>query len=54
MLHFELYREKPTEAKNYLGGNTFKQEKPEGLVDPTEYLNATSRKRNKENPPGRP
>ena len=54
MLHFELYRKKPIKTKNYLGGNTSKQKKPEGLVDPTEYLNSISRKRNTENPPARP
>ncbi|MCQ1537077.1 M23 family metallopeptidase [Methanosarcina sp. KYL-1] len=39
MLHFELWREKPiTSYEKYLGGNWFSEEKPENLLDPTEYL----------------
>lgn len=39
MLHFELWKDKPiTSHRNYLGGNWFSEEKPENLVDPTEYL----------------
>ncbi|KKG16888.1 metalloendopeptidase [Methanosarcina sp. 2.H.T.1A.6] len=39
MLHFELWKDKPiTSHRDYLGGNWFSEEKPENLVDPTEYL----------------
>ena len=39
MLHFELWKSKPiTSHRNYLGGNWFSEEKPENLIDPTEYL----------------
>ena len=39
MLHFELWENKPiTSHRNYLGGNWFSEEKPENLIDPTEYL----------------
>jgi murein DD-endopeptidase MepM/ murein hydrolase activator NlpD len=39
MLHFELWENEPiTIHRNYLGGNWFAEEKPENLMDPTEYL----------------
>ncbi|KKG12061.1 M23 family metallopeptidase [Methanosarcina sp. 2.H.A.1B.4] len=39
MLHFELWKDKPITAnRDYLGGNWFSEEKPENLIDPTEYL----------------
>lgn len=39
MLHFELWKDKPvTSHGDYLGGNWFSEEKPENLLDPTEYL----------------
>jgi murein DD-endopeptidase MepM/ murein hydrolase activator NlpD len=39
MLHFELWENQPiTTHRNYLGGNWFAEEKPENLMNPTEYL----------------
>lgn len=39
MLHFELWKNQPITAhRNYLGGNWFARERPENLMDPTEYL----------------
>ncbi|AEH61339.1 Peptidase M23 [Methanosalsum zhilinae DSM 4017] len=39
MLHLELWKNNPiTVHRQYLGGNWFAEEKPENLVDPTEYL----------------
>jgi len=39
MLHFELWEDDPIiEDRDYLGGNWFGDEKPEKLLDPTEYL----------------
>lgn len=43
MLHFELYRAPPDESEAYLGGNWFRDRRPDGLIDPTAYLNAASR-----------
>ena len=34
MLHFEVYRSKPVENKNYQGGNWFGKMKSEKLIDP--------------------
>ena len=45
MLHFELYNSLPSESKNYLGGNWFDSKKPESLLDPTDYLRSTNKKR---------
>jgi hypothetical protein len=39
MLHFELWKNQPiTTHRNYLGGNWFTEERPENLMNPTEYL----------------
>jgi murein DD-endopeptidase MepM/ murein hydrolase activator NlpD len=38
MLHFELYAAIRMDCPNYLGGNWFKNRKPNGLLDPTGYL----------------
>jgi murein DD-endopeptidase MepM/ murein hydrolase activator NlpD len=38
MLHFEMHQKPPEDGSNYLGGNFFTDEKPEGLLDPTIYL----------------
>ena len=38
MLHFELYKPKPNQNKNYLGGNWFSDSKPKNLLNPAEYL----------------
>lgn len=38
MLHFELYRTWPVHLSKYVGGNSFSQEKPSDLLDPTDYL----------------
>lgn len=38
MLHFELHQGEPEGPDDYLGGNVFSSDRPEGLADPTEYL----------------
>ena len=38
MLHFELYKSKPNQNKNYLGGNFFNNIKPKDLLDPSILL----------------
>jgi murein DD-endopeptidase MepM/ murein hydrolase activator NlpD len=39
MLHFELWKNQPiTTHRNYLGSNWFAEERPENLMNPTEYL----------------
>ena len=38
MLHFELYKSKPKQNKNYLGGNYFDNNKPKNLIDPSIFL----------------
>ncbi|WP_440955614.1 hypothetical protein ACSAZK_01190 [Methanosarcina sp. Mfa9] len=39
MLHFELWKEYlATSNEKYLGGNWFAEEKPENLLDPTDYM----------------
>lgn len=45
MLHFELYNSLPFESKNYWGGNWFDSKTPESLLDPTDYLKSTNKKR---------
>ncbi len=45
MLHFELYYSLPRGNKKYLSGNWFNSKKPESLIDPTDYLKSTYRKR---------
>ena len=42
MLHFELYRARPTETGAYLGGNWFGKTQPNLLLDPTSYLKAAA------------
>jgi murein DD-endopeptidase MepM/ murein hydrolase activator NlpD len=42
MLHFELYEEKPASSENYLGGNCFRENKPDGLLDAASYLRDSS------------
>ena len=43
MLHFELWEKDPISShRNYLGGNWFSREKPENLLDPTEYLESVA------------
>jgi murein DD-endopeptidase MepM/ murein hydrolase activator NlpD len=38
MLHFEMHQTQPEDGVNYLGGNFFTEIKPDGLLDPTEFL----------------
>jgi murein DD-endopeptidase MepM/ murein hydrolase activator NlpD len=38
MLHFEMHQELPDITIKYLGGNFFVEKKPQGLIDPTNYL----------------
>jgi murein DD-endopeptidase MepM/ murein hydrolase activator NlpD len=38
MLHFEVHKTKPVKNSNYLGGNWFARNRPEGLIDPKSYL----------------
>jgi murein DD-endopeptidase MepM/ murein hydrolase activator NlpD len=38
MLHFELFKSKPNQNKNYLGGNIFNNIKPKDLLDPSILL----------------
>lgn len=38
MLHFELYRSMPGDGPDYLGGNYFTENKPDGLLDPATIL----------------
>jgi len=38
MLHLEVYRVRPVYQRAYSGGNWFGQGKPEGLLDPGNYL----------------
>ena len=40
MLHFELYKNKPIDINdnNYLGGNWFGKNRPDDLIDPTDFL----------------
>ena len=38
MLHFELYSAMPSSSRCYYGGNWFCAKKPQGLLDPTAYL----------------
>ena len=45
MLHFELYKTPPSKTAEYLGGNWFGDTKPESLLDPTDYLRSTYKKR---------
>ncbi|MFC1697841.1 M23 family peptidase [Nanoarchaeota archaeon] len=40
MLHFEMWDRKPLVYSEYLGGNWFGEERPEGLLDPSEYLSS--------------
>jgi len=40
MLHFEMHKNVPVPSDKYLGGNYFREEKPEDLMDPTNYLNS--------------
>jgi len=40
MLHFEMLKEIPESTDKYLGGNFFRNEIPESLMDPTNYLNS--------------
>jgi hypothetical protein len=42
MLHFELYQEKPTSSENYLGGNFFRENQPDSLLDAGSYLEDSS------------
>jgi hypothetical protein len=42
MLHFELYEERPTSLGDYLGGNLFRENKPDGLLDAASYLKDSS------------
>lgn len=42
MLHFELYEEKPSSSEHYLGGNCFRERKPDGLLDAAAYLRDSS------------
>lgn len=42
MLHFEIFKKEPVRSKDYLGGNWFKDEKPEGILDPKEVLKGCS------------
>lgn len=41
MLHLELYDGYPLLKDEYLGGNLFRNDKPENLLDPTTYLSTT-------------
>ncbi|MBE0521692.1 MAG: M23 family metallopeptidase [Candidatus Methanoperedenaceae archaeon] len=41
MLHFELWDTRVVDSDCYLGGNWFGSEKPQNLLDPTEYLEST-------------
>lgn len=44
MLHFELWKKDPLSShKNYLGGNWFGEDKPENLMNPTEYLESVKK-----------
>lgn len=45
MLHFELFISKPDYQKFYSGGNWFDSKIPEDLLDPTDYLKSTYKKR---------
>jgi hypothetical protein len=38
MLHFEVYRLRPSFMRAYCGGNWFGGGRPEGLLDPGPYL----------------
>ena len=42
MLHFELYQERPTSSESYLGGNCFRENKPDSLLDAASYLEDSS------------
>jgi murein DD-endopeptidase MepM/ murein hydrolase activator NlpD len=42
MLHFELYEKRPTSSENYVGGNYFRESKPDGLLDAASYLRDSS------------
>lgn len=39
MLHLEMFDRFPFDIPQYLGGNTFQNLKPDGLLDPVEYFN---------------
>lgn len=42
MLHFELYKNRPTPSEDYLGGNCFRESKLDGLLDAASYLRDSS------------
>ena len=42
MLHFELYKKRPTSSEDYLGGNCFREKKVDGLLDAASYLQDSS------------
>ena len=38
MLHIEVYSKKPEKSNLYIGGNWFSDKKPEGILNPVDYL----------------